>query len=451
MNLKRVRKLNTLYYSSGPIVYWMSRDQRASDNWALIYANMLAREKNTHLIVVFTLRKKFTYSTERMLHFMLTGLEEVERNLHEKNIPFVLLHGEPVEEVSRFVQKHTVGALVSDFSPLKYNITWKNDLSKKLSIPFFEVDAHNIVPVWTASTKQEFAAYTIRPKIRNHLNEFLDTYPSVDMQDRVKGFNKKNDWDSIYKNTQKDENVKKLDWIKPGELQAHKKLSEFIKLKLNSYADERNNPTLSAQSDLSPYLHFGHISSQKIALEVSKSHVNTKSREAFLEELIIRKELSDNYCLYNVNYDNPNGFPQWAQKTLSEHQTDKREHMYSFEELQYAKTHDELWNAAQLELIHRGKVHGYMRMYWAKKILEWTKNVSDAQRYAIQLNDTYMIDGRDPNGYTGIAWSLGGVHDRAWFDRPLFGKIRYMSYNGASSKFDIQSYISAMNLLANKK
>jgi deoxyribodipyrimidine photo-lyase len=216
-----------------------------------------------------------------------------------------------------------------------------------------------------------------------------------------------------------------------------------VQNKGNGYDERRNDPTQEGQSNLSPYLHFGQISAQRVALTVSASTLPKKDKDAFLEELIVRRELSDNFCYYTKDYASVDAFPEWAQKTLAEHRHDKREYVYTYATFAKAKTHDELWNAAQRELLRTGKMHGYMRMYWAKKILEWTNDPETAMAIAIKLNDTYELDGRDPNGYTGIAWSIGGVHDRAWFDRPIFGKIRYMSANGARSKFDVDAYIKA--------
>jgi deoxyribodipyrimidine photo-lyase len=166
-----------------------------------------------------------------------------------------------------------------------------------------------------------------------------------------------------------------------------------------------------------------------------------KGAEPFLEELMVRKELSDNFCYYNSNYDSIRCFPDWGREALEKHGRDRREYIYTQEELERGRTHDDLWNAAQSEMVNLGKMHGYLRMYWAKKILEWTESPAIAQQTAVYLNDRYELDGRDPNGYVGIAWSIGGVHDRAWKERPIFGKVRYMSYNGASKKFDIEHYI----------
>jgi len=178
-----------------------------------------------------------------------------------------------------------------------------------------------------------------------------------------------------------------------------------------------------------------------------KASGSNEHNEAFLEELIVRRELSDNYCFYNTHYDMFEGFPPWAQKTLNDHRKDHRPYRYSLSELEEAKTHDDLWNAAQMEMVKRGKMHGYLRMYWAKKILEWTASPEEALHVAIYLNDRYELDGRDTNGYTGIAWSIGGVHDRAWNEREVFGKIRYMSYNGCKSKFNVKSYVERITTL----
>jgi deoxyribodipyrimidine photo-lyase len=203
----------------------------------------------------------------------------------------------------------------------------------------------------------------------------------------------------------------------------------------------RNDPTQNGQSQLSPYLHFGQLSAQRVALEVVGRNAPPAAEEAFLEELIVRRELADNFCFYNASYDSFKGFPRWAQVTLHDHRKDPRAYSYTLKELENARTHDDLWNAAQTEMIVKGKMHGYLRMYWAKKILEWAENPEQALRTALYLNDKYELDGRDPNGYAGIAWSIGGVHDRPWKERGIFGKIRYMSYQGMNSKFNITGYI----------
>jgi deoxyribodipyrimidine photo-lyase len=445
INEKRIRLLQKGDETNGPIVYWMSRDQRIYDNWALVYSQKLAIEKNKPIAVIFNLVPNFLEATKRQYGFMLKGLKEVESDLNKYNIPFFILSGIPEEEIPQFLTRINASILISDFDPLKIKRTWKREVSKKISIPFYEVDAHNIVPCLYVSDKAEFAAYTIRPKIQKALIQFLDEFPALKKMKTSEISSNKIDWIKLEKLLKINYDVKEVEWIKPGEMAALKTLDNFIQNKFENYDELRNDPTKEGQSNLSPYLHFGQISAQRVALEIQRLSGNKNSEKAFLEELIIRKELSDNYCYFNKNYDSYNGFHDWAKSSLNEHRKDEREFIYTIEKFENAKTHEDLWNAAQLEMVTTGKMHSYMRMYWAKKILEWTKSPEDALQIAIYLNDKYEIDGRDPNGYTGIAWSIGGVHDRPWFERPVYGKIRYMNRNGAEKKFDITSYIMKFN------
>ncbi len=442
MDENRIRLKQKGTEGNGPVIYWMSRDQRAHDNWALLFAQKLALEKKRNLVVAFCLVPEFLDATARQYDFMLKGLRDVEKELKKYSIPFFMLLGEPSVEIPKFIQKNNAGILVSDFDPLKIKRKWKNEVAKKINTPFYEVDAHNIVPCFYVSQKQEFGAYTIRPKIHKNLPEFLDEFPKLKKMKSSKSFSSnKIDWEKIYSSLKVDEKVKPVDWLKPGEKAAHKTLKDFIENKLDKYAELRNDPNEDVLSNLSPYLHFGQISAQRVALVVN-GFGDRPSAESFLEELVVRKELSDNFCFYNDNYDSFKGFPDWAKKTLNEHKKDEREFVYTVKKFEEAKTHEDLWNAAQQQLVSTGKLHGYMRMYWAKKILEWSKSPEDALKITIYLNDKYEIDGRDPNGYTGCAWAIGGVHDRAWTERPVYGKIRYMNRNGAKRKFDIEKYIS---------
>jgi deoxyribodipyrimidine photo-lyase len=442
MNPKRLRTLKAGDLKKGPIVYWMSRDQRAQDNWALLFSQELSQKEKVPLAVVFCLAPQFLGATFRQYAFMLQGLAEVEQTLAEKNISFYLLRGSPEVEIAEFANKHLAGCLITDFDPLRLKRQWKEAVAKRLDIPFFEVDSHNIVPCWIASDKQEYGAYTLRPKIQRALPEFLDELPVLQKQPAAwKEPPAPTDWQRILAELSVDRTVPGVSGFKPGERAAWEGLDNFISSKLPFYPERRNDPASDGQSNLSPYLHFGQISAQRIALEVEDSPAGQKAKEAFLEELIVRRELSDNFCFYNPLYDAFAGFPAWARKTLDEHRRDPRESLYTLAQFEQAQTHDDLWNAAQLEMVHNGKMHGYLRMYWAKKILEWTRSPEEAFNIAVYLNDRYELDGRDPNGYTGIAWSLGGVHDRAWRERPIFGKIRYMSYNGCKSKFNVAAYI----------
>lgn len=399
------------------------------------------------VLVVFCLVPEFLNASFRQYEFMLKGLEQVDLDLRKLNIPFHLITGSPEREIPRFIERCHAGALVTDFDPLRIKRRWKNEIDSKIRVPFFEIDAHNIVPCLQASSKQEYSAATMRGKIHRLLSEYLTEIAPTKKQTKKSPDSGEIDWNKIRKIPSVDASVCRVHWIAPGERNAYKSLNDFIETRFERYSRERNNATKNAQSNLSPYLHFGHISAQRIALEIKKRCPSSPSTVPFLEELIVRKELSDNYCFYNGQYDSFEGFPAWSQKTLNAHRDIKREYLYSLEEFETASTHDDLWNAAQLEIVKTGKMHGYMRMYWAKKILEWTQSPEDALDVAIYLNDKYALDGRDPNGYTGIAWSIGGVHDRAWPERPVFGKIRYMSYNGCKSKFDIKRYITAINEL----
>lgn len=426
---------------NGPIVYWMSRDQRIRDNWALIYAQKLALMKKQPLIIIFCLQLEFLNAETRIFDFMIDGLEILEKDLEKVNIPFIILIGDPKVVVKEFVEENRIEGLITDFSPLKLKRDWVDQLKSELKISFMEVDAHNIIPCWIASDKKEYAAYTLRSKIRKLLPEFLTEFPKIKKHQYTwKNHLNDNNWDNLRKFITTDNSDNTLNWIKSGEYEAAIALSKFIKGKLKNYTKERNDPNKDGTSNLSPYLHFGQIASQRVVLESSKILELRALKGSFYDEIIVRKELSDNFCYYCQEYDSFTCFPPWARQNLNKHRSDKREYLYTLEELEKARTHDELWNAAQVQMLKTGKMHGYLRMYWAKKILEWTDSPEKAHEIAIYLNDRYELDGRDPNGYAGIAWSIGGVHDRAWSERDIFGKIRYMSYNGMKRKFDVKEY-----------
>lgn len=308
INEKRIRLIKNGSETGGPIIYWISRDQRVNDNWALLFTQNLALEKKRSLAVVFSLVPKFLDATLRQYDFMLKGLMEVEQELRKFNIPFFLLTGNPAEEILKFLTEHKASVLISDFDPLKIKRKWKNEIAKKIEIQFYEVDAHNIVPCFFASPKQEFGAYTIRPKIYKNLKEFLIEFPELKRMKNISGITSDNiDWHSVYNSLDVNKKIKAVSWIKPGEKAAHKTLKNFIETKFDKYAETKNDPNANMLSNLSPYLHFGQISTQRIAL-ILGGFGNHPSAEAFLEELIVRRELSDNFCFYNSNYDSFSGF-----------------------------------------------------------------------------------------------------------------------------------------------
>ncbi|KAL8216641.1 hypothetical protein R6Q57_023478 [Mikania cordata] len=442
----------------GPVVYWMFRDQRVRDNWALIHAVDQANRLNVPVAVAFNLFDQFLGAKARQLGFMLRGLQQVHRQIEDTlQIPFFLFQGEAIDTIPSFMKECGASLLVTDFSPLRQVRGWKEEITKRVLdyVSIHEVDAHNIVPMWVASNKLEYGARTIRRKINNLLPDYLIEFPTLKTQ--IKNWDATDrfiDWGTLIENaTSKGAEVPEIGWCEPGEVAARETLmgnkNGFLTARLKNYSTDRNNPLKpNGLSGLSPYLHFGQISAQRCALEARKLRkVNPQAVDAFLEELIVRRELSDNFCYYQPHYDSLQGAWEWARVTLVAHALDKREHIYTKEQLEKGQTVDPLWNASQLEMVHHGKMHGFMRMYWAKKILEWTSSPQEALEIAIYLNDKYSIDGRDPNGYVGCMWSICGVHDQGWKERPVFGKIRYMNYAGCKRKFDVDGYIAYVKRL----
>ncbi len=436
---ERSFQLNSTAVKSGPVLYWIQRELRFSDNYSLMNAASFASAKRVPLIAVFIYDKKIYGNFLRHKLFIKQSLEELSKKLNSAGISLLIRSGDSLSLLNNLIKEVKCSALFTDFNPLSYPKSIRLSLANSAQIPVYETDSHNIVPCKLASSKLEFGAYTLRPKIKSQLDNFLIEYPEFEfMQNNsgviTEGFD-------AFSNEPADKSSPESQKFRGGEDEALSVLQEFINKKLPGYSEKRNDPNQDSCSNLSPYLHFGNISAQRVALEVNKAAGATPDAESFLEELIVRKELSDNFCNYNSTYYSSDGFPDWAKKSLSLHLNDKREFLYSLDQFENSLTHDELWNAAQIQMTREGKMHGYMRMYWAKKILEWTQSPDEAFRISLYLNDKYSLDGNDPNGYTGIAWSIGGVHDRAWSERPVFGKIRYMNYNGCKRKFDVHSFI----------
>jgi deoxyribodipyrimidine photo-lyase len=442
---ERIRTLRTTGPSNvGPVLLWLNRDRRLHDNWAMLHAQACAIDRKVPLHVVFCLVPQFLDATWRQYHVLVEGLKELATECLNHNIAFTLLEGDPAKEVPIFADALQPSLLVTDYDPLRAKRRWVDAVVHSTHTTIHQVDAHNIVPIWTASQKREFGAYTLRPKLNRLLPTFLEPFPQM-VRHPFGTASISADWKGATNRLQVDRSQGLADWLVPGQRAANNALRQFID-RMAMYNDMRNNPVADAQSGLSPWLHFGQISAQRVALDVAEAAALDSalraSADAFLEELIVRRELADNFVEYNPHYDSVEGFPAWAQATLHEHRDDRRDYVYDMDTWERAATHDPLWNAAQHQLLATGKMHGYMRMYWAKKILEWTPRPEDAMAIAIYLNDKYELDGRDSNGYAGVAWSIGGVHDRAWFERPVYGKIRYMNSNGAAKKFDVPSYIA---------
>jgi deoxyribodipyrimidine photo-lyase len=438
----RARLLSPGEQRNGPAVYWMSRDQRTRDNAALLFAQRLALARREPLLVCFCLAPRFPGATWRAYDFLLRGLAETAAALEARAVPFVLLEGEPAAAVPAFVHRVGAGALVTDFDPLRVKREWVRAVAGAVRVPFHEVDAHNAVPCWLASPKLEFAARTFRPKLERVLDDWLHEFPALLRHPHPwrRGVPRP-DFDGALRRLAPDRSVAPVASIAPGERAAQRALAGFVRRGLAGYDRRRNDPTADGQSGLSPWLHFGQLSALRVALAVRAAQAPPEDRAAFLEELLVRRELSDNFCLYQPRHDSFEGLPAWAQRTLDRHRRDLRPYRYADERLESGSTHDPLWNAAQRQLVDGGKMHGWVRMYWAKKILEWTASPEEAIRVALRLNDRYSLDGRDPNGCVGVLWSVGGLHDRPWGEREVFGQVRYMSLDGARRKFDVDAYV----------
>ena len=394
-NPARIYELNSKPIRKGEIVYLCEREIRAKDNFALQFAIEKSKELNLSLKII---HPKIKYDYRQKQRFIDNQVEQTKTQFSNIGLDFEIIENTPVEII-----KNTKPAiLIIDFNPIL-----KRDYLKNADFKIYEIDGHNIIPAKFVSKKQEYSAATLRIKIYHNIYPFLTEFMNL-TSDKVKA-----------------------DYV----------LDDFIKNKLQYYSENKNNPSVNVISSLSKYLNLGFISSQRIALEVIQSGVKDINKETFLEELIIRKELSDNFCLYSKSFKNFSSIPNWAKISLNNHRLDIRPYLYSLQDLESAKTHDKLWNATQTQLVKEGIIHGYLRMYWAKKILEWMSTADEALKVAIYLNDKYAYDAPSANGYVGILWAIGGLHDRAFADYPVTGKIRRMTYDSIKRKYDLFSYI----------
>jgi deoxyribodipyrimidine photo-lyase len=422
----------------------MQSSQRTEYNHALEYSILKANSLGLPLLVFFGLNEKFLNANLRNISFMLEGLYEVEKSLIDRNIKFVIWKKKP--EIGATEISNDASVVVVDKGYQRFERDWRDYVAKNIDCPLIEIETNTVVPVGEVSKKEEYAAATIRPKINKLLNSYLSplslSNPRISsLSFRIDSLNI-DEIGEIIKSLKIDKSVKAAPYLFGGTSEAKNHLEYFIKHKLDRYDDLRNNPNLDYLSNMSPYLHFGQISPLYIALKIRKSE--SPGKDAFLEELIVRRELSINYIYYNNKYDSFEGLPDWCKKTLKLHEKDSRGYVYSLKDFENANTHDPYWNAAQKEMAYTGKMHGYMRMYWGKKVIEWAKSPEDAYEILIYLNDKYELDGRDPNGYTGIAWCFG-KHDRPWIERNIFGNIRYMNDKGLKRKFDADAYTKKIN------
>jgi deoxyribodipyrimidine photo-lyase len=430
------------------VVYRMRRSQRAFENPALETAVAVANVLEQPVIVFFGFLSRYPVANLRHFTFMLQGLTETAPKLAHRKIGFAIrissgTNSDP--EFAQFCAQVCPSLIVCDEDPMRRDSIWKREALLYPSAPLWSVDADVIVPSRLLE-KEQFAARTIRPRILSHLGEFLKP---VGHHSLHVPWNDQRKTDSLTMTAAEladrlhlDRTVGPATDFRGGTDAALDALDRFVADGLSDYARDRNHPELDGTSKLSPYLHFGQIGPHSVALAIDGAAAELRDRQAFLEEMIVRRELAINFVRYNLRFKTIASIEPWAHRTLREHEDDQRVHLYSEKQLTNAETHDPLWNAAQRQMVISGWMHGYLRMYWAKKILEWTRVADEAYDICVKLNDRYELDGRDPNGYAGIAWAIGGKHDRAWGpERPIYGKIRYMSLTSTSRKFDSRAYI----------
>jgi deoxyribodipyrimidine photo-lyase len=452
---ERIQLLNDKPEQAGEyVLYWMQQSARAEDNHALEYAIQRANDLSVPVLVVFGLMDDYPAANARHYHFLLEGLQETQTSLARRNIAMFVQHGHPADVALANAQNACV--LVCDRGYLRHQKQWRERVAGEAMCQVLQVESDVVVPVELVSNKSEYAARTIRPKINKQLAGFLlaltttavgrsshqlsasAQFASLDLSDVA----------ACLSQLKVDTSVPPVPLFKGGTSAGKQQLAMFLDQSLTSYTKNRNQPQTSDVSHMSKYLHFGQISPIYVALKIQEAAAeHDENRQSYIEELIVRRELPMNFVHFTANYDSFDCLPTWAQTTLAEHESDPREHMYSLEQLEHAHTHDPYWNAAMSEMRVSGYMHNYMRMYWGKKVLEWTKTPQEAFERLLYLNNKYFLDGRDPNSFAGVAW-IFGQHDRAWTERAVFGKVRYMNANGLKRKADPDAYVAKVKRLA---
>jgi len=447
----RIKKLNDQPTRKGRyVLYWMQASVRTIDNPALLYAIQQAEELGLPVLAVFGLTDSYPEANLRHFTFLVEGLRDVEQELEKLGIRLAVLKAQPDETALRLAAEAAL--LVTDRGYLVHQRRWRESVARRAPCPVRQVEGDLVLPVEEVSDKSEWAAATIRRKINRIRDQFLLPggplrAPSKDsLGIRIDGAVKPDQ--ELIGTLNIDRSVRPAARFKGGGSRALGRLKQFCTDSLRYYHSLRNDPAQEHQSNLSPYLHFGQISPLTVALAVRAARgAPREAIDAFLEELIVRRELAFNFVYYDQHYGSYACLPEWAKRTLEEHRKDSRPYLYSREQLEGANTHDPYWNAAMEEMRLSGKMHGYMRMYWGKKILEWSESPEQAYETALNLNNRYFLDGRDPNSYAGVAWCFG-KHDRPWMERPIFGKVRYMADSGLRRKFDMDSYLRRINALS---
>jgi len=435
--MNRLRAVRDAPVIGDRVVYWMDASQRTVSNLALEHAVSVSNHSNLPLDVLFVINTDSPDFNRRSVSFMLDGMDDVAVGLEERGINLSVRIGNAVQEVLSHCQD--AGAIIMDCGYLRHRRRDYDEILRSTDIAVHQLEDNVVVPPEIASDKEEWSAATLRRKITPMIPDWLDFAVRTEPKVRSHGlWGDEHTWNGVGSIEQflPEEGPRPAASLRGGQNEANRKWRSFLEKGMAHYTEARNEPASDGQSGMSPHLHFGQISPVMMAAEAW----GLPGSETFLEELIVRRELAVNFTLYNGHYDDYRCLPEWAAKTLGEHAVDRREHLYTFKELERAETHDPYWNAAQGEMLATGKMHGYMRMYWGKKIIEWSETPEQAFRAAVDLNDRYELDGRDPNGYAGIAWCFG-KHDRPWKERPVFGKVRYMNARGLERKFFMPGYV----------
>jgi deoxyribodipyrimidine photo-lyase len=450
----RIQLLNDLEIRKGDyVLYWMQQSQRAEMNHALEYAIGEANRLKLGLLVGFGLMDDYPEANLRHYTFMLEGLKETQSSLAKRGLKMVVQKGKPPDVALSLGRRASM--IVCDRGYLRHQKKWRSQVAREADCRLVQVESDVVIPLAVVSDKAEYAARTIRPKIHKHLQDYLINFNKIPVETPSLNLHLRSmnlaDIDGILRQLSIDRSVPAVSmFYKGGTSEARKIFKYFLKQRIQHYADHSNQPQTDDISHMSPYLHFGQMSPLYLALQVrSVDNSLQEAKDAYLEELVVRRELAMNFANYTENYDTYACIPTWAQKSLREHRKDKREFIYTRKQLENARTHDEYWNAAMREMKYTGFMHNYMRMYWGKKILEWSKTPEQAFETTLAINNKYFLDGRDPNSFTGVAW-IYGVQDRAWFERPIFGKIRYMAASGLERKCDIKAYVRKVDDLVQR-
>jgi deoxyribodipyrimidine photo-lyase len=440
----RIKHLNDREILQGRyVLYWMQQSQRAEMNHALEYAVQEANRLKQGVVVAFGLTDEYPEANLRHYAFMLEGLRETDQALRKRKIRLVVRRGSPADVALELGREASL--LVCDCGYLRHQRQWRQAVARGAACRVVQVESDLIVPVETASNKAEIGARTLRPKIHRWLPDYLKPLPPIAVETpagefRLGGISFDNPAD-LLQTLRIDRSVHPVsDRFRGGTSEARRRFAEFLKNRLARYEQNHNQPQTDDISCMSPYLHFGQISPLYLALEVTRASASQAPRDAFLEEMIVRRELACNFTYFTADYDSYACLPGWAKQSLADHCRDRREHRYSAARLEHAETHDPYWNAAMREMVCTGFMHNYMRMYWGKKILEWSRTPEEGFATTLALNNKYFLDGRDPNSYAGVAW-VYGVHDRAWPQRAIYGKVRSMMASGLERKCDIRAYV----------